>query len=176
MPARRLLTAVTPLCAVLACAGGDEERTRTPGRESAGAVRVDAAATARCYRSSHSVLLGPSTSSGQNGAAPGWLRLDRLADVDSGSGELVDANHAGLSASWRRGPADSVLVVAADDFLRIEMRLALSERVAAGLALATSDAALERDTSGELRTLRRAWSLHAVAAPCDDMVIRATGR
>jgi hypothetical protein len=127
----------------------------------------------RCYRSSHSVLLGPITKSRQNARGPGWLRVESIQDADSGRGELVDATRAGLSGLWRRGPGDSVSMTAADDFLRVELRLVISDSFAMGPARAISDADLERDASGQLRTFRRDWVLRATRAACDSMPIRS---
>lgn len=128
---------------------------------------------ARCYRSSHSVLLGPITSSRQNARGPGWLRVESIQEADSGRGELVDATRAGLTGLWRRGPGDSLSMTAADDFLRVELRLVISDTVAMGRATATSDADLERDASGQLRTFRRDWVLRATRAACDSMPVRS---
>ena len=129
----------------------------------------------RCYRSSQSVLLGPiAAKSRHNGQGPGWIRIEGLQAADSGGGELVDANRAGLGGSWRRGPGHSVSMTAADDFLRAELRLTVSDSAATGPALARSDAALEPDSAGHLRELRREWILRAVRAPCDSMPTRRT--
>jgi len=136
--------------------------------ETPGSVRL----TTRCYRSSHSMLLGPITKSRQNGEGPGWLRVDGLPTADGGSGEIVDANRAGLGGVWHRGTGDSLSITAADDFLRVELRLAVSDSTATGSALALSDADLERDASGKLQTFRRSWVLRASRAPCDSMPVR----
>jgi hypothetical protein len=51
-----------------------------------------------------------------------------------------------------------------------ELRLVITESLAVGSALATSDAALERDPAmGQLREFRRAWELRALRAPCDSI-------
>ena len=128
--------------------------------------------TTRCYRSAHSMLLGPITKSRQNGKGPGWLRVDGLPTADSGSGEIVDANRAGLGGAWHRSPGDSLSMTAADDFLRVKLRLIVSDSAAKGSALAVSDADLERDASGKLQTFRRSWVLDASRAPCDSMPVR----
>ena len=142
--------------------------------DSSVAAHASARAAARCYRSSHSVLLGPITKSRQNGHGPGWLRFEGLPTAGGGSGELVDANRAGLGGHWLRGPGDSVSMTAADDFGRVELRLAVSDSVAIGSALALSDADLERDASGQLQNFRRGWVLRASRAPCDSMPVRWT--
>jgi hypothetical protein len=135
---------------------------------------TSASLAAHCYRSSHSVLFGPPTRSGQQGKGPGWLRFEGVSEADSGWGGLVDANRSGLGASWRRTSGDSVSVVAMDDFLRVQLRLAVSDSAAVGPAHAHSDAAAEPDASGRLRDLRRDWVLTASRAPCDSMPARWT--
>jgi hypothetical protein len=130
---------------------------------------TSASMAAHCYRSSHSVLLGPPRRSGQDGKGPGWLRLEGISDADSGRGGLVDANRSSLGATWRRASGDSVSVLAAGHHLRVELRLAISDSAAVGAALARSDAAAEPDASGRLRDLRREWVLTASRAPCDSM-------
>lgn len=67
----------------------------------------------------------------------------------------------------------SIVLRAGDDFLQIEMRLAVTDSLITGSALARSDAALERDASGDLSDLRREWALRADRVPCDSML--ATG-
>jgi hypothetical protein len=141
--------------------------TLVPGQRSSQAA-------GHCYRSSHSALLGPRTQSRQNGQGPGWLRVEGLPVADSGAAELVDANRAGLGGFWRRGPTDSISITVADDFLRVDLRLAVSETAATGSALAVSDADLERDALGKLRSFRRGWVFRAPRAPCDSMPVRST--
>lgn len=126
----------------------------------------------RCYRSAHSVLFGPPTSSGQQGHGPGWLRFDGSAAANRGYGELVDADRNGLGASWRRAPNDSVSVVAMDHSGRVELRLVVSDSMAVGPARAHSDATVQRDSAGRLVDLRRAWVLRAVRESCDSMPVR----
>jgi hypothetical protein len=143
------------ICAGLAC--------RQPGVE-----------VARCYRSSQSVLLGPITAnSRQNAQGPGWIRIEGFG-ADSGAAELVDTNRVRLGGSWRRGSGDSVSMVAADNFLRVELRLTVTDSAAIGTALARSDADVEPDSAGQLRDFRREWVLRAVRAPCDSMPVRWT--
>lgn len=165
------VTAVIAICAGLACA---EPKTRSGHRAlDSSDVTQSAPRSARCYRSVNSVLLGPIAKSKQNGRGPGWLRVEGLPTADSGPGELVDASRAGLNGLWRRGAGDSVSMTAADDFLRVELRLVISDSVATGPALARSDADLERDTAGELRNFQRGWILRAFRAPCDSMPTRS---
>ena len=162
---------IIAICAGLACS---EPRTQSGQNalDSSG-VAQSVAPSARCYRSSHSVLLGPIAKSRQNARGPGWLRVEGIQSADSGAGELVDATRAGLTGLWRRGPGDSVSMTAADDFLRVELRLVISDSVAMGPAMALSDADLVRDASGQLRTFRRGWVLRATRASCDSMPIRS---
>ena len=165
------VAAVIAICTGLACAepktGSDHSALDSSD------VAQSAARSARCYRSSHSVLLGPITKSKQNAGGPGWLRVEGLPTADSGAGELVDASRAGLNGLWRRGTGDSVSMTAADDFLRVELRLVISDSVAMGAARARSDADFERDAAGELRDFQRGWVLRAFRAPCDSMPIRS---
>ena len=171
---RRLFDAIA-ICASLACGEPGSDAVRGVPPDTSGAARATVPASARCYRSAHSVLLGPVVGSEQNGVGPGWLRIQGFAVADSGTGTLVDANGAGLAIRWRLGTGDSVLMSGADDFLRVELRLSLSDRAATGEGRASSDAGLERDASGAPRSLRREWDVHAEVAPCDGMPLRRTG-
>src|SRR3954465_11354649 len=126
------VTTVIAIWTSLACA----PKTRSDHRAlDSSDVTQSAARPARCYRSSNSVLLGPITKSKQNARGPGWLRVEGLPTADSGAGELVDASRAGLNGVWRRATGDSVSMTAADDFLRVELRLVISDSVAIGAAL-----------------------------------------
>ena len=122
-----------------------------------------------CFRSPSSVLLGPATSGGQQGQGPGWIRIEGSLDADSGVAGLRDADTRTMLARWKRAPGDSIDVVAFDDFLRVELRLAVSETMASGVGSSHSDAALERDSAGNMQDLRRSWVLSAPAAACDSM-------
>jgi hypothetical protein len=128
-------------------------------------IRVAAA----CYRSPHSVLIGPPTPTGQQGKSPGWLALEKPQSADSGWAVMVDPDSKAFSALWRRDSTDSLVLRTGDDFLQIDMRLAVTDSRATGSALARSDAALEPDSTGRLGELRRQWTLHAVRASCDSM-------
>ena len=143
-------------------------------REQRAADTADSASTAsasagRCYRSPHSVLFGPPTGRGQQGRPPGWVRLEGVSNADSGAAELLDADGKALRAVWRRRSRDSVHVIGADDFLRVELRLVVSSGQAVGHGDAHSDAALERDSQGRLGDLRRSWDFTAVSVSCDSM-------
>jgi hypothetical protein len=164
------------ICTGLGCADARTESAESSQLDTPVRAHRGVREAARCYRSSSSALLGPITESRQNGQGPGWLRFAGLPLADSGFGELVDANRAGVGGFWRRGPGDSVSMTAADDFLRVELRLAVSDSVAMGSALALSDADLEPDASGKLGTFRRAWVLRASRASCDSMPLRQTSR
>jgi hypothetical protein len=124
---------------------------------------------ARCYRSPHSVLLGPKTGTGQQGRPPGWVGLERFPESDHGKAELRDSDGKAISAGWRRPSADSVALLASNDFVRIEIRFLVSNGNLAGQATAHSDAALEPDSTGRLSDLRRSWKFSAAAVPCDSM-------
>jgi hypothetical protein len=63
--------------------------------------------------------------------------------------------------------ADSISVTGFDDFLRVEMRLHATDSVLTGSANAHSDAALEPDSTGAMKELRRQWTHTGRAAPCD---------
>jgi hypothetical protein len=123
----------------------------------------------RCYRSPQSVLLGPPIGRRNAGHAPGWIQLDGVARGDTGAAELIDANSAGLGGQWYRHVGDSLRVVASDDFLRTELRVAISAESLRGRADARSDADLERDSAGRLGDVRRTWNVSAVRASCDSM-------
>jgi hypothetical protein len=124
---------------------------------------------ARCYRSPHSVLLGPATKTGQQGHPPGWVRLDGFPEGDQGEAELRDSDGNGSRAVWRRQSGDSLVVIVFNDFERIEIRFLVSKGDLTGHATAHSDAALEPDSTGALSDLRRSWKFSAIEAPCDSM-------
>ena len=138
-----------------------EQAPGTPNRQ--------ATSASHCFRSAASVLLGPATVSGQQGQGPGWIRIEGGLGSDSGTAALRDAEARTMLATWRRSPGDSIDVVAFDDFLRVELRLAVSETMASGIGSSHSDAALERDSAGNMQDLRRSWVLSAPAVACDSM-------
>ena len=153
------------LPAVLSACDRPAER---PEQAPAAANRQATTAT-HCFRSQSSVLLGPATSGGQQGQGPGWIRIEGGLAADSGRAALRDADTRTMLATWKRSPGDSIDVLAFDDFLRVELRLAVSETMASGVASSHSDAALERDSAGNMQDLRRSWVLSAPAIACDSM-------
>lgn len=152
-----------------ACRQAKESSPRSASAESIAIEPMEIQVAAACFRSPHSVLFGPPTPSGQQGKSPGWLGIELSRHGDSGWAKLVDPGSKGFHTFWRRDATDSVALAAADDFLRVEMRLGLSDSLVIGSASARSDAALERDRSGRLTELRRQWTIRAVRAPCDSM-------
>ena len=163
--------------AIAACSGSgsDSASDDSAAENSGGALATPVAAgEPRCYRSAASVLLGPSRAGTSEGRAPGWIRIESVG-ADSGIAHLTDTGGAGLMASWQRAEADSVHFAGFDDFLRVEMRLAVTDARASGRAVATSDAAAERDSAGRPRDLRREWQVDAARASCDSMPVRPQG-
>jgi hypothetical protein len=165
---------VSDLLVLFACAVGACSKPDSPLRDAdrSDSISIDAMGVrvaAWCYRSPHSVLLGPPTRAGQQGKSPGWLGVEVPQRADSGWAVLAEPGSKRFDAFWRRDSTDSVRLIAGDDFLKLEMRLAVSESLATGSALARSDAALEPDSSGRLADLRRVWTFRAVRAPCDSM-------
>lgn len=146
------------------------------GREQPGesALSLDPTgdSAAVCFESDQSVL-----ARARNSAAPGpgdlrgWLRLERYGAADSAGAMLVDSDGFALGATWRRGNADSIEVAGFNDFVRIDIRLRQSDSGARGSLRASSDAALERDSSGTLHEFRRASSITFRRAPCDRMPV-----
>ena len=158
-----LLSIALPL-AIAACerpAERPDQAPAAPGRQ--------ANISARCFRSPSSVLLGPATSGGQQGQGPGWIRIEGGLAADSGAAALRDRDSRTMLATWRRAAGDSIDIVAFDDFLRVELRLAVSGTMASGTGSSHSDAALERDSAGTMQDLRRSWVLSAPAIACDSM-------
>ena len=156
---------------VLGACSSSESGENDSARRTAAAADTSTGAgssEARCYRSDVSVLLGPSRAGTSEGTPPGWIRLEGLG-ADSGMARVMDANGAGLMAQWRRVEGDSIHLAGFDDFLRVEMRLAATDARVSGRAVATSDAAAERDSAGRSQDLRREWSVTAAPAPCDSM-------
>jgi hypothetical protein len=155
-----LLTSVVEACG----SGAEDSQAGDSVRQRATA----ASAESRCYRSRESVLLGPGTTQRSVGHAPGWIRLE-ASDQSSGSALLVDGNGAGLTAQWQRVSGDTLHVVARDDLLRTELFVVAVADSLQGRATAHSDADVERDSTGALGDLRRAWRMSAARAPCDSM-------
>ena len=122
---------------------------------------------ARCYRSPHSVLFGPTTRTGQQGQPPGWVRLEGFPESDHGGAELRDSDGKAMGAQWRRQSEDSVALLAFNDFVRIDIRFLASKGSLAGQGMAHSDAAIEPDSTGRLSDLRRSWKFSAAEVPCE---------
>ena len=137
--------------------------------EAPSAADRQATEASHCFISPTSVLLGPPTSGGQQGQGPGWIRIDGGLSADSGTASLRDADSTAMLATWRRAPGDSIDVLAFDDFLRVELRLAVTDELAKGRGSSHSDAALERDSAGTMQELRRSWVLSAPAVTCDSL-------
>jgi hypothetical protein len=155
------------LFANAACGEREGKRAAPKPADSAAASRP-ARLEVRCFRLEHSVLLGPPTRTGQQGIGPGWIRFDGFG-ADSGTGMLVDANQAGLHTAWQRTKDDSVDLAGFDDFLRVEMTIAVSDTMLEGSAHTSSDAALERDSAGAMVEFNRRWTIRASRASCDSM-------
>ena len=125
--------------------------------------------TSRCYATAGSALGRVPNDAGGAAVGPGWIRLDGAADTDSGSALLLDADGGSLNARWRRAGPDSLHLVGFDDFLRVEMQLERTDAGLRGTARATSDAAIERDSSGVMRSMDRRSDVSARATACDSM-------
>ena len=164
------------LLSALGCARG--ESPDTPGTDSAATDLAADDSAVRCFESPQSILgrhIASSDPASRSAPATGsgWVKLVGPAAADSGEARLVDGDGSALGAAWRRAAGDTVLVTGFDDFLRVELRMTLAGGAASGSAVATSDAALERDSTGILRDMRREWSIAARRAPCDSMPIPA---
>ena len=165
------------LCAVSAC-------TRDPGGGPLGDTAesmigapgsVSVSGTRACYVSSLSVLArAPGTPAPGPDNLRGWIHFERFSAGDSGAARLVDSDGFTLDASWERRN-DSVLVAGFNDFVRIEMRLRVTDSGARGSLRAHSDAALERDSTGKLREFQRDGTIRLRQAPCDSMPTSAGG-
>lgn len=157
-------------CAVLAaCASGSDRDDDTLTALDSGVVTIgDPSAT--CMIADRSVL-----ARAPNAAAPlpdnlrGWIRLESFGVRDSAAARLVDSDGFALDAAWRKAGADSIVVEGFNDFVRIELRLRRATSGARGILHASSDAALERDSSGKLREFRRDGAIRFRNAPCDTM-------
>ena len=145
------------------------DRPAERAEQAPGAPDRQAASASHCFRSPTSVLLGPATSGGQQGQGPGWIRIEGGLSADSGLAALRDSEARTMLATWKRSAGDSIDVLAFDDFLRVELRLDVSETMASGVGSSHSDAALERDSAGAMQDLRRSWVLSAPAVACDSM-------
>ena len=162
-----VIWSVSSLLACAACDRGAPRDARDTG--DTGDTSPRAIAPTGCYRSPASVLGRTTPLDGHSSVAPGWLRFDRAAAGDSGTVRLVDADGGFFEARWRRGPADSIAIEGADDFMRLAVRVALMDSVLSGAGDLTSDAELQRDSSGQLQPLHRMWGLLAAAVSCDSI-------
>ena len=166
---------VAVLLFALACSPSEEAARGVSPDTNAQAVTaratdVSSAVATECYLDGQSVLARRPNSLAPGPAdLRGWVELEGLGVADSGPARIIDSDGAALGAGWRRGDRDSILVEAFDDFMRVELRLLLSERGATGSALATSDAAFERDSAGNAQDFRRSWRVAARRAPCDSL-------
>src|SRR5690349_13129964 len=120
-PMRSLV--IWSVSALLACAACDRGAPRDARDTSGGSPR--STAPTGCYRSPTSVLGRTTPLDGHSSVAPGWLRFDSATAGDSGTVRLIDADGGFFEARWRRGPADSIAIEGADDFMRLAVRVAL---------------------------------------------------
>ena len=97
---------------------------------------------------------------------PGLTGEIRLAPAKGGESRLVDSDGRSLGATWRTIADDSIVVLGRDDFLRVELRVARTPRGLSGVAVAHSDAAVERESAGRVGPFRRRWALEATLVPC----------
>jgi hypothetical protein len=170
--ARRAGALAAGLALALACGDGVPGTPRQGAADSAGAApdRVARAGEAVCFVTARSVLArAPGSPAPGPTGLRGWIRLEQLEAADSGPARLADSDGRALAARWRRPGSDSVVVAGFDDFLRVEMRLRVHGHGAAGVARASSDAALERDPGGRVREFRREWRVAARRTPCEGM-------
>ena len=134
----------------------------------AAALALQQDSIAACFAADRSVLAREPGSAG----APafrivGWIRLDQFRG-DTAAAKLIDSDGFALDAAWRRN-ADSLVVAGFNDFVKIEMRLRVTDGGARGTLKAHSDAALERDSAGKLREFSRTSTIRLRQAPCDSM-------
>ena len=129
----------------------------------------DSTATARCWVVPSSTLGRLPRDAGGERVTRGWIRLDGSARADSGTALLVDADGASMPGQWRRIPGDSVHIVAFNDFLRLEYRARAVDTTFLGALRATSDAAVERDSTGKLIGMDRRSEITGAATPCDSI-------
>lgn len=97
---------------------------------------------------------------------PGLTGGIRLARSEAAESRLVDSDGRSLGATWRTIAGDSIVIVGRDDFLQVEIRVARTGRGLAGIAVAHSDAAVERDSAGRATAFRRQWALEATPIRC----------
>lgn len=166
---------VTLLCGAVGCMSREQ---RTSAEESASKSRSPASSssvirgetTSVCFHLPQSVLArtpaGPSVGPKD---LTGWVALDgRAGERAEGTGRLVDSDGQGMQARWNR--ADTLTtVLAADDFLRVELRFSEASDSIRGYAEASSDAALERDSTGVLQAFRRTWKFSGRRRECTEL-------
>ncbi len=158
-------------CALsVACGRGDDHSSTDStalASPTIGILTRDSAAT--CFVASRSVLArAPGTSAAGPANLTGWIRLEPTVSSDSADARLIDSDGFTLDAFWRR-KGDSIAVKGANDFITIEMRLRVAGSSALGTIHARSDAALERDSTGQLREFRRDEAIKLSGAACDSM-------
>lgn len=124
---------------------------------------------ATCFLSPESVLLGASAGRRNVGHPPGWIRLVGLARATGGVADLLAANGSGFAGEWDRIARESLRVVGSYDFLRTELRVAITSDSLFGQGTPHSDADFELDSAGRQGELRRAWRVIARRVPCDSM-------
>ena len=163
----RLIRAVYVLSLAFACR---DARDHVPSNDSVAQVAVSASQPGSvpvCFVANTSVLARPTGAGSPATNLSGWIRLDRFSS-DSANATLVDSDGFALDASWMR-VADSILVAGFNDFVRIDLRIHIVDSTARGTLRAHSDAALERDSAGQLREFRRTVPMRFRQAPCDSM-------
>ena len=166
----RLRLPALGVAAILAGCEGTTARDSTLAQATAVADSVPRAGTVRCWLSESSVLArSPGTVAPGPAGLRGWIVLDPPSVGQSGTARLVDSDGADLGATWNGIGGDSIVVVGFDDFLRVEMRLAVTVEEVTGVAHAGSDAAQERDSAGQTRDFRRSWRVVARVASCDSL-------
>jgi hypothetical protein len=99
----------------------------------------------------------------------GWIRLEGSSRADSGSAFLVDADGASMPGLWRRLPGDSVHIVAFNDFVRLEYRARAVDTTFIGALRARSDAAVQRDSIGQLTEMDRRIDINGRTTTCDSV-------
>lgn len=163
---------VLAFCAALplpACAP-DSEREQLSDSVSPSRRAATGDSNTACFVADQSVL---ARAAGSDAPGPadlhGWIRLEQFKTTDSSGALLVDQDGFALDAAWRRYSTDSIVVSGFNDFVRIEMRLRYVDPAARGSLHASSDAALERDSSGKLREFRRTARITFRRASCDTM-------
>ncbi len=75
-----------------------------------------------------------------------------------------------MTATWARREGDTLTIVAFDDFLRVTMDVVQSDTTLSGIAVASSDADVVRDSAGRIREYRHDWTITARKAACEDIL------